>query len=135
MGMNTIIITDGGMYYGEMIDNGIIKPNQLRSYWIESWFNTYDHNRNTCMEVDDQLKITFQSKSDKLNFTKRNLEVGEMEVWNHAEIIISQHWDPHNFKIWGVHTEWNLKQSRNIHTAKISRNEYLDMESDYEILN
>ena len=55
---------------------------------IQFWGNLYDHNRNMCIEVDYQLTITLQIKATNIYFITRTPMVEDLEVCNHASIII-----------------------------------------------
>ena len=83
-GYNYYNFCNGGLDYGEILNHIFINPNQGRNDGIDIWENSYNHNRNTYVELYDQLTIILNSKGTKIYFTTVTPIVADLETWNHV---------------------------------------------------
>ena len=67
-GRFSIIVINESLYYGKKLGHYLINPNKLRSYGTIAWDNTFDSNRELCVETEDGNTIYPIENGTKIGF-------------------------------------------------------------------
>ena len=59
MGTTTILVSNEGLYYGEMLYHSLINTNQFSKHVTGLWYNPYNKGMQIYIEVDDKINIPY----------------------------------------------------------------------------
>ena len=93
-GRSFIIFINEALYYGKKIGHYLINPNQLQSYGTMVWDNTFDSNRELCVETEDGDTIYITANGAKFGFDSRAPTEHELQLLPHVHLTSKFQWNP-----------------------------------------
>ena len=97
-GETIIIVINEGLYFGDKLDHSLVNPNQLRSYGVDVYDNTYD--RNETMRIqgqdvnDENIVIPLLAEGVDIFFETRTPSLDELENSSHIHLTNKLAWNP-----------------------------------------
>jgi hypothetical protein len=64
-GTTFILVFTEVLYYGTKLDHSLLNPNQVCSYGIGFWDDTFDRDKGLRINVNNELQIPMQAKGTK----------------------------------------------------------------------